>query len=95
MSKNKEAITKYKSFDDFRVCFAPIKDFNFPISEDIKKDLMMSFECFLKKIEEAYQEGDEIWHYDDFKISPSRCGREYILIRRNNETIKRFLVRMS
>jgi hypothetical protein len=86
---------KYKSFSDFKSHFNLMDNFNFKTTEAIKNDLIKSFECFLKKIEDNYQDGDEIWHYDDFNISPERCGREYILIKRNNKTTKQFMVRMS
>lgn len=86
---------KYKSFSDFKSHFNPIGSFDFKTTEAVKRDLIESFECFLKKIEDHYQDGDEIWHYDDFDISPNGCGREYILMKRNNKTTKQFMVRMS
>ena len=61
-----------------------------------------SMEEFLSKhiylpddIKNLYQDGDEIWHYNDFGFAPSRCEREAVLLVRNGEFIKNHIVKMS
>ena len=48
-----------------------------------------------KDIMDKYQDGDEIWHHDDFGIAPSRCEREAVLLVRNDDIIESHVIRKS
>lgn len=46
-------------------------------------------------IKELYQDGDEIWHYNDFGFAPERCERESVLLVREGKFIKNHIIKMS
>lgn len=46
-------------------------------------------------IKNAYKDGDEIWHFNDFGIAPKKCEREAVLLVREGEFIKAHLIKCS
>lgn len=60
-----------------------------------KEAFLLECEYIPEDINNLYQDGDEIWHYDDFGFAPSRCERECILLVRNGEIIKGHIIKMS
>ena len=49
----------------------------------------------IRQISSAFQEGDEIIHFDDYGVALPSCEREFVLIRRNGKVVKSELIRMS
>ena len=86
---------KYSSFDEFKNKFNLLESENTEIPNELKKDFEELAKNFIKRIEMVYKDGDELWHYDNFHNAPNQCGREYILLVRNNKIIDNFLIKMS
>jgi len=60
-----------------------------------KEEFLIQCAYIPDDIEKLYQDGDEIWHYDDFGFAPKMCEREAILLVRNNEIKRCHIIKMS
>jgi hypothetical protein len=72
-----------------------LNSINCSLPDDVKKEVRLLEKDFIEKIENDYQVGDELWHFNNFGVAPLMSSREYIILRRNNETVKTFLIKMS
>ena len=82
---------KYKTFDDFKTKFDLLKCLG-DIPEILKGDFEEDREKFVKKIEEDYAPGDELWHCNNTGLFVN-SGQEYISLRRNSKTIKTYIIK--
>jgi len=92
---NKTIKAKYSNLTEFKSKFDIMSNFNFSMPKEFRDEMIKRGNDFIKKIEDSYTTGDELWHYDNFDVAPKQCGREYIMLIRNNKTVRSFLIRMS